>query len=388
MSDQANPSNLPYDISSIDQATLTPIVRQALNNERAVISDWNSDRVYGGAGEVEGVLSGVYRFTGTALDRDSVTIWSLILKVIGTTGTQDDPPEPRYWKRELLAYQSGQLAKLPGKLFAPNFFGVHEFSEKVVGLWLEYIEDDLVTDWSLDHYGFVARHLGQFNGTFLVKQELPNWTWLSRDWLRKQVGADYAIFIINKLRQSLDKHDLNRWFIGDDPNKILQLWEERELFLDVLDQLPQTILHYDAFRRNLFLRHDTTVAVDWTFVGVAAIGQELVSLVNATLSFTEVKFENARELDQVAFEAYLLGLADSGWSGDSRLARLGYTAGSAMLWGLAWFGFDPPAEYIPWMEQTYGLPIDELHILNANLIHYVLELADEARQLMADLQII
>jgi phosphotransferase family enzyme len=386
VTDQISNSGDPYDLTSINQATLTPVVRQVLNSHRAVITQWRSDAVHGGAGDIGGISS-IYRFTGKAQDQTIEQEWTLMLKVVGTTTAQDDPAHPRYWKREVLAYQSGQLTDLPGNLSGPRFFGTHRFSEKVLGLWLESVQDDFGASWSLEHYGTVAQHLGQFNGAFLVERELPSWSWLSRGWLRKTVNGEYPAFIMDLLRKSLDKPAVRRWFIEDDAAQILRLWEDRDTFLGALDRLPQTLLHRDAFCRNLFLkrvdvRGERIIAIDWAFMGMGAIGEELVALVNASVFFPQGKMTNAKKLDAIVFDAYLQGLSDAGWRGDPRLVRLGFTAGSAMLWGLSYAWFDPPEEYIPKVEQTVGISIDEVRVVRRELTRYVLELADEARSIM------
>jgi hypothetical protein len=104
------PSNV-YDLSEIGQSTLTPIVRRVFNDRTISISDWKYSRVHG-AGDVGTALSGVFRFSGSALAQDKPFEWSLILMVVGTTAASDDPSEPRYWKREVQAYHSGNLASL------------------------------------------------------------------------------------------------------------------------------------------------------------------------------------------------------------------------------------------------------------------------------------
>jgi len=385
MSNQTGTWAGSYDLSTLDQIALTPIVRLALESETAELLNWSCDRVYGGAGQVGAVLSGVYRFAGKARDQDRTIDWSLVLKVVGTKATNDDPSEPRYWKREVLAYQSGQLVDLPGGLAAPRFFGTVEFSEQVVGLWLENIVDRVGPRWPLQHYGLVARHLGQFNGAFLAEPELPSWPWLSQGWLREHVSRAAPNFA--HLSRSLDQPLTRRWFIGDDAHRLLRLWEERQLFLDALDRLPQTLLHRDAFRRNLFARHtkegdDQTVAVDWTYVGIGAIGEELAPLVHASLYFSEVDKTKARKLDRIVFDEYLEGLDEAGWRGDPRLVRLGYTAGSALSYGLGYGVCAPDESRFPRFEQMLGLPIDEVMGLAAEMQHFLLELADEARTLL------
>jgi hypothetical protein len=195
---------------------------------------------------------------------------------------------------------------------------------------------------------------------------------------------------VPQFSQSLDDPRIRGWFVDDDARRMLQLWEDRERFFDALDRLPQTLLHRDAFRRNLFARltesgREQTVAVDWAFVGIGAIGEDIVSLVQASLGYSEVAKTEARKLDTIVFDGYLEGLAEAGWRGDPRLARLGYTAGSALCFGIGYGGFDFDESLFPWIEQAFGLPIAQFMVLIADLNHFLLELADEARALIAAL---
>ncbi|MEM7538293.1 MAG: phosphotransferase [Chloroflexota bacterium] len=377
-------------IDKIDNAVLIPIVQQVLNQHTVKLMGWSYHRVRGGAGDVGDVLSGVYRFTGAAHLYDQLLPcpWSVILKIVGTTGTDDDPSVPRYWKREVLAYQSGQLANLPSGLTSPRFFGIVEFSEKVIGLWLEDLVDDIGPRWPLAQYEVTARHLGQFNGAFLVQNELPSWSWLSR---ARVAGFRQDAPVGNKfeqLRDSLGDPKARRWFLHDeDMHRMVRLWTERHPLLDALDCLPQTLVHGDAFRRNLFARRTTaghmqTIAIDWTYIGIEPIGIELASLVQGSLFFSEADITQARQLDQRVFEGYLAGLEDAGWHGDPRQARLGYTAGSAMIFGMGYGAFKLNERVYPWLEQAFGLPIDQFMVLGGELNHFFLELADEAHRLL------
>lgn len=376
-----------YDLSTIDQTTLAPIVQQALNVEVIDLTEWRYQRVHGGAGDVGTVISAIYRFSGQAYVHEKLFDWSIILKVVGTTATQDDPSASRYWKREVLAYQSGQLADLPGGLATPRYFGTIEFSPTVIGLWLEDLVDAVGAKWLLEQYGMVARHLGQFNGAFLAQTNLPSWPWLHRDRFQELARGVPAGAKFDQLRQSLDRPQTQRWFLAeDDMHGMLQLWDERVRYIDALNRLPQTLVHGDAFRRNLFARRATdgimqTVAIDWTFVGIGPIGMELASLVQGSLFFSEVDVAEAYDLDQVVFDGYIAGLADAGWHGDPRQARLGYTASSAMIFGLGYGAFKLNESNYPWLEQAFGLPIDEFMALGAALNRFFLTLADEARTL-------
>lgn len=385
MSDQQDNQNNPYDLATIDQEILTHVVRQSMLNADIVVTDWQVERVHGGAGDVGSVISAIYRFKGTAHYQDIENDWSVILKVIGTTATHADPSETRYWKREMLAYQSGQLAKLEGGLNAPRFFGTHTFSEQIVGLWLEDMVDEVGSKWSLEIYGEVAYQLGLFNGTYLNQHDLPDWNWLAPDWLRVSVDRSRDDF-----KKIVNDPQLLGWYKTGDPQRMLQLLYDRHLFLDALNRLPQTLLHRDAFRRNLFIQYDANkkphlVAVDWTYISRGAIGEEIVSTVFGSLFFSEVAMTDAKQLDAICFDEYLRGLRDTGWDGDPNLVRLGYAAGSIAFsigYGLLRV---PPEDAYPWLEQAFGLPIADFKHLGAEIRHFLLDLADEARRLIHSL---
>jgi hypothetical protein len=389
MNDPAHPSSSPYDLSAIDARTLTPVIRTLLKSDVVELLDWRHSGIHGGFGDADGaVISALFRFEGQARDGDAVRDWSLLLKIVGTAEGGADPSDTRYWKREVLAYQSGALADLSGGLAAPRFYGVIEFAEEMVGFWLEDLTDDIGPLWPLERYGLAARHLGQFNGSYLTGKAMPTGPWVSRDWIRHHVSPNEALFA--ELERSQHEPEARRWFLDDDAGRILRLWEERASFLAALNRLPQTFVHRDAFRRNLFARQSeegelSTVAVDWAFPGIGAVGEDLTSLFCATLAYAEVDMADARELDKLVFEGYLAGLGDAGWTGDPRLARLGFTAASAMIFGLGYSAFMIPESFFPALEDTFGMPMAALISLWAMWRRTTLDLADEARQLMAEL---
>jgi hypothetical protein len=275
--------------------------------------------------------------------------WSLILKIICSPGCIPDaravfdretPSAPFYWKRESLAYRSGALQDLPGGLCAPRCLGVVEHPDEAVWLWLEEVEDRFAGKWPLEHYGVAARHLGQLNGAYLDGRPLPSGPWVSRGLTRAYVAQAAPVFA--RLRESLDLPLVRRLLPGDRAAKLFALWKERETYLHVLDRLPRVFCHMDAFRRNLFARRtsnggDQTVAVDWSYVGEGAIGEELVPLVEASIFFLEVDMMQAQTLSEIVLEGYLEGLHDAGWQGDPRLVHLGYKAASNVRYGIAAF---------------------------------------------------
>jgi len=322
---ETTPETQTPQLNAIDKATLTPLVRSALNSATIGVTRWGYEQLHGG-------FSGgtIYRFLGEGRDQGRTMRWSLILKILRPVRGGIDRSAGNY-RREADAYQSGWLDDLPGSLVAPRCYGVTDHPDGTCWIWLEDITDVFGARWPLEHYGVVARHLGQFNGAYLVDGPLPAWPWLSSGFLRGSVAR--ATPVMSVLRDSLDHPLVRRWLPGDAGERLFRFWEERELFMDALDRLPQTLCHLDAFRRNLLARKTATgdcqtVAVDWAFAGRGAIGEELVPLVQASIATSEVEVAQGQELEDIVFEGYLVGLRDAGWRGDPRQVRLGYTAAS------------------------------------------------------------
>jgi len=336
-------NGLDTQLHSIDAAMLTPVVRRALGSEMVEVIDWECQPIHRGLSTAP-----VFRCAGTAQDRGATAPWSVILKVVHPEPDRDDPLGFYYWKREVLAYQSGLLADLPGGVAAPRCFGVVEQPGGEFWLWLEEVNDDIGPQWPLEHYGVVARHLGQFNGAYLAGRPIPSAPWLSRGWLRQYVAR--AAPGIERLRNSLEHPQVRRAFPPDHAQATLRLWAERETVFEVLNRLPHTLCHFDAFRRNLFTRRgadgrDWTVAIDWAFAGRGAIGEEIVILIPMSIFYGHEHLgdrmhllDRTPYLNQIVFDGYLEGLHDAGWRGDARTARLGYVAASALRMGLGYVG--------------------------------------------------
>jgi hypothetical protein len=93
-------------------------------------------------------------------------------------------------------------------------------------------------------------------------------------------------------------------------------------------------------------------------------------------------------LAKAVFPSYIQGLQESGWKGDTDLARLGFTAMLAVYIGCATPGlttFWCAAENQEFALQTLGLAEDELLLKILPVFEYSLDRADEARILMRKL---
>ena len=105
---------------------------------------------------------------------------------------------------------------------------------------------------------------------------------------------------------------------------------ERERWLGAVEVLPRTVSHLDAHRRNLFLRGDELVAIDWGLLGLAAPGEEIASTLMGTIASGELPVDQASGLAGVLYDGYLAGLRDAGWRGVEADVRLAFTAAAAL----------------------------------------------------------
>ena len=385
-------SDFQSHLESVDATTLAPFVRQALRNDAAETISWKSKALSGGyASETVGGY-GTYRFEGTAHVKEETLSWSLVLKVLGKTPQvgSDNPHDWNYWKREILAYQSGLLSDLPGQFSAPCCFGVVEYPNDEFWIWLEDITDIIGEAWPLEQYGIAARHLGQFNGLYLLERPLPEYSWLTEG--RVKNWLDIGEPTLRNLRSIVQNAPKQPWLSNLEINRILALWADRKRLVAALELLPRTFCHHDAFRRNLFAQKtadglDQTVAVDWQIVGTGALGEEITPLIGVSLQFMNVEMQHAKELENTVFKGYLDGLRDVGCQIDERLVRFGYTASAALMLGVAgtalWLDLIWDDKERTSAEKSIGYPIESILDTFAALQQYLLDLGEEAQQLVA-----
>jgi hypothetical protein len=264
----------------------------------------------------------VVRFTGRAWVDGREAPWSLVRKILNSG------------QREALAYRT-LLHELRGDLRAPRALvaaGDHESTT----LWLEDVEDVRDHRWSIADYATAARALGSFNGAYLVPGTIPAASWLARDWIENhnepgkigQALAEVEALAANPVvRQLFPRVEEACGLLADQPR-----WSAQ------LARLPPTLCHHDASQANLFLRRRggglETVAIDWEGIGYGVPGADLATFVVGTMRRGDFPAERAAELDQVAFDAYIEGLRQSGSSGDLSCVRSGYAAAVSLRWSI------------------------------------------------------
>jgi hypothetical protein len=296
-----------------------------------------------------------------------------------------EPTHWYYWRREALAYQTGLLESLPGateasRLRAPRCHAVVERGDGSVALWLEDLGDASASRWGLPRYELAARHFGRMQGRYLDATALPNDEWLSRNWLRTYLSQrDGDMDMLDDTSAWRDAL-IARWFPDPPIAAAKAMRRDQPIFTGVLEQLPTTLCHLDLHPANLFSDHDdATVAIDWSFVGLGAIGEDVGNLVaDAVLDF-HVPAEQLDALHDAVGAGYEAGLRDAGWDGSPQVVRLAMAATMAAKY--AWI---LPAALRAVAEDRRllnGRPLVESLRWWAPTVRFLLARADEARRL-------
>ncbi len=333
----------------IDPQKLMSILARQFGEPVSELADWKIEPLSGGLEQNHQLfhLAGEAVLASSATDamgnsaRNFLHPWSLVLKIVHPLPeTENDAQGIRYWKREVLAYQSGLLESLSCGMTAPRCYEASQEGEDY-WLWLEEVKDDMGKPWSLPQHYEIARNIGCSNGVYLAGKPLPQKSWLAHRWLRKYVeAAAPMVQILPELRRL---PLFQRSFPHLNNDFLLEAWNQRGIFLEAIEKLPQTFCHQDAFAGNLFWRGQVgekgmVTALDWAYIGIAAVGEELAPLI-AMSSF----MLNIDQLFETCLEGYLAGLAESGWDGDPVQVRFGvlvtifyrymFGAGLGELWG-------------------------------------------------------
>lgn len=382
--------------NAIPEGRLRELVAQVRDTGDAEIGDWQCRALHYDASSP--ISLGLYRVAGTGRNDGEGGAWSLILKAVRSPGGVEvapgvvmpmwadelPPDDASFWQRELLLYRSGLLGDLPGPVAAPRCFAVDEIAPNVFWIWLEDVEDADNGHWTLPRCVETAHHLGQFNGAYLAGHALPTEPWLQRGWLRSTFIAGRRAGAWQRLPDDAWEHPLVRdAFPTPIRDRLARLWSERDAFLDVLDSLPATFCHRDAWPPNLLVREKQgggreTVALDWAFAGIGPVGEDIAPLI----IWSSLPDADCETVQEAVLNSYLAGLGEVGWDGDSDIVRRGYAATAILRYCFICTAVAVHAV----LDDHPGTPgrgvghVNEKELRrNAAVVYHLLDLADEVR---------
>jgi hypothetical protein len=326
-------------LATLSRAAVCGLACQALGGAGWEAREWRSTHITMSHGPAS---RGIYRLSGTAGMDGQARDWSVILKVVTplpdmTPAQNEIQTHPLYWKREVLAYQSGWLEHLPGGLRGARCLGVETLPDGPVWLWLEDVRDRYGEQWPLAQYARAAGCLGRFNGAYLAGQPRPPFGWLSGSVEPRGVIEAFGWVEALVRDPATWKHP---WLREIFPEQVIAglpgLWDSRERLLAAFECLPKTVCHQDAWRGNLFAgvggKDDELVVIDWAYFGWGVAGTDLGDLAVAGYEMLPSNLSLA-EIDGAVFEAYLAGLREAGWPARRNEVRFAYTTFAALKYG-------------------------------------------------------
>jgi Ser/Thr protein kinase RdoA (MazF antagonist) len=357
-----------------ERAELTRVVRDLTG---AGPRTWGVDKLHVGALSAS---IGIWRVAGDG--------WSTIVKLVGPGArghpnwqAGEEPGHWLYWRREVAAYESGLVSSFAGALRPPRCDLVAERADGTVALWLEDLGWAVPgSEWALDRYTTAARHLGEAQGAYVAEGSMPRHAWLSRDWLRcylRQRDADLELLSDpGAWRSPLAR----RWLSPFGAEALLGMRADRDRFLVALDDMPRTVCHLDLHPGNLFAADAGTVLIDWSFVGIGALGEDVGNLVpDAALDF-HVDGENLDDLFAAVLDGYASGVR--AFTGAAPGAQLELAMRATIAAKYAWIAPAMLRAAVDRRDTLNGRPVEETFARWSPVVSFLLRSADEARRLI------
>lgn len=332
------------------------------------------------------VTAGVLRVRGSADGTD----FSLVLKQTHSSpdtdphalwGSGAEDTHHHYWKREWLAYTSGLLAALPGRLRAPRLLLATEPADGVAWVWLEDVAGRPGVRWQPQHYARAAHDLATTQGSFAAgSPALPADAWLSRGWLAEWVGTTTRTWPL--VEDDGAWRDERLAGLEVLRRRAVEVWAARERLLAIVAGAPRTLVHLDFWPTNLIAAPDgRTVAVDWSSVGLGGLGQDLDQLTLDPVWMQVLPGADLALLERAVLPAYAWGLRAAGHHVTDAELRRWYAAAAglryaSMLPGQAEIAADPARA--AGLERRWGRPFEAVAGDRARVIARALDLAEEA----------
>ena len=378
----------------VDTRSLREPVSAALGGAAEVVT-FQAKRI--GYHNTNPVTASLARLTGSARVGGALRTWSMVLKELRPLGKDDRtrwfgtglPPalEERAndlyrWDREALAYAS-PLVGPQSALASPRCYRCAVEQDRA----LLFLEDlgEAAPVWTLADYAIAAADLGRFNA--IHASAPPQDEWLCRGWLSTWVAlGPYRGFVECPTEEEWDDERVRRRLPRAALGELKALVGDAARRAAACDALPATLVHMDAFRSNLFLRRTdrgaATVAVDWSFMGLACLGADLAQLVVASAFFTD-DAPDVEAIEMATFPAYVDGLRAGGSDASVATIWRAYADNVIARWGFArpltyaLRTARDPAARLAWEERT-GEDIERRVRLHVERLAYVRDVASRS----------
>ena len=370
-------------IAGLSQAEIRPIIRAVLGEDARPVGQLAATKIGRSAGHG---TAGIFHVSGHAQTSAGQTTWSAVVKALGVP-EHPSPDAPENPLREIKVYESRVFANLCGGVRAAHYYGLQE-QDGVQFLWLEDLTQAPQPPWHAQQFTEAARHLGQFNGHWSAAQ-LPDWNWLSQLGFRSRFHNSNSQQALEQLLKQRDHPLVQRFAPPEVIPALVRLWDESHALLMRAEEMPKGVCHLDCHPKNLFPIHEShnesyTVAIDWVKVGIGSLGIDIGHLLASPMTWLELSPDEAQQLKNPIYAAYMSGLTSTGWSGNEAGVRLTYLTRLAceairhiMLIAHAMSN----ADWAATMERFVGLPITEISGRYGRALEFYFDCKDEALRL-------
>jgi hypothetical protein len=369
-------------ITNQSPADLTAIVRQILDEDATPIGDLTAIEIGRSAGTA---TAGIYHVTGRAETDAGEAGWSAVVKALGTPKIEAAGRQEYDAYREIEVYGSGVFADVHGGLRAAHCYAIQDRGDLLL-LWMEDLSHAPQAPWQPKHFIATARNLGQFNA-YWPEDALPEWEWMSRTGFRGSfTGAPAYQDLFASLGDYASDPLMEAFMSHTSVDEFLRLWRDLDELIGLVESTSRGVCHRDCHAKNLFPLNDAngeccTVAIDWVKVGIANFGMDVGHLMASPLVWLEQTPEESKALRDPVLDAYVSGLADSGWSGSAdgvRLTFLTRLACEAIRATVLVAGSIDNPVFRAQLEQLLGVQATEMADRYAETARYYLECRDEA----------
>ena len=290
----------------------------------------------GGAGNPTSV--GLYRVSTTS--GHGGALHSAVLKIVRSPtelgDTWDGPEHPVYWRRELEAFHSPLLDRLPDEVAAPGFLGGADMGDGTAWLWLEDLGPMGRDHWTPPELATAARGLGRMHAHYLTADRLPDEPWLARRFAR-----GWRDLLVPQIRDSLGLGaaaqprfaELSGSRATPEVASLVRLLDQSDALVEMLEDLPVTLCHHDPNIDNLLLRtrpdgRDQLVLIDWQLVGLGPVGEDLGQLLSIVLAATRPS--QRAEVEARLLSAYCGAMGEAGVELEPADVGRAYVAAAAL----------------------------------------------------------
>ncbi len=327
--------------AELDERELTAVARAVTGRARTELRCWWVEPVNYEIGT--GSTAGLLRVRGVVADGNRP--WSVFVKLLQSyrhTELLATVPAPlrdrtqamlvadRSWRTEADLYLSDLDDLLPAGLRLPVRYRIDGLGEDRVAEWLEDVRT-VAPDWDLPRFARAARLLGRLAVRLTRTDRLPeSVSRVAGEVLRQQYFGQELTALPALLGDAIWTHPLLATDAGRRLRADLHRLADRvPTILDALDGLPQTLMHGDASPQNLLVpaaAPDSFVAIDWSLIGLVAVGYDLSQLMIGLTHAGRRGVETLPAVHDAVLPAYVAGLADEGMRVHADVVRFGFHA--------------------------------------------------------------